>query len=408
MGGQVRRAAAALAVVALTAVTACAQPPVGDGSAGGSLRWASTAPRPVAPATEPPDPGASRVARLQGPGGQAKGPVRVVMAGDVLLHNGLWEVAAADAARGGQPVGSLDFRPLLAGLRPLVSGADLAVCHLETPLARPSGPFRNYPLFSAPPQVVPALAATGFDACTTASNHSVDQGYDGLRRTLHALDLTGMRHVGTARSRSEQHRPTIVDVEGVRVGLLSYTYGTNGMPVDADKPWSVNLIDPQQIRRDARRTKAAGADAVLVALHWGDEYRHEPSSYQWAVARAVTRSGDVDLVYGHHAHVVQPVRRVNGTWVAFGLGNLVAQQDPSITGVYEGLVPVFDLTVRPGGAVAVDYVGYRPVFVSRYGGASHPMRVYDIDSELRRARLPSGLLADMALARKRVADVVGP
>ncbi len=404
MAGHSRQAAA---LVALLVLSACAQPSVGIGSAGEPAPGVPSA----SPATTPwtvPTTGAPAGPGEAAPHDQARGPVRIVMAGDVLLHNGLWDVAAHDAVRRRGPSGSLDFRPLLAGLGPLVSGADLAVCHLETPLSRPGGPFRNYPLFNVPPQVVPALRATGFDACTTASNHSVDQGYDGLRRTLRVLDLAGLPHVGTARSRTEQRRPTIVDVEGVRVGLLSYTYGTNGMPVDADRPWSVNLIDPRQIRQDARRTKAAGADAVLVALHWGDEYRHAPSSYQWAVARAVTRSRDIDLVYGHHAHVVQPIRRVNGTWVAFGLGNLVAQQDPSITGVYEGIVPVFDLQVRPGGAVDVDYAGYRPTFISRYGGASDPMRVYDIGAELRRRRLRPGLLADMARARERVAEVVGP
>ena len=332
--------------------------------------------------------------------------VRVVMAGDVLLHNGLWAVAANDARKAGHP-GALDFAPMFAPVRRLVSSADLAVCHLETPVGLPAGPFSNFPLFEVPPQVVDGLRETGFDVCTTASNHSVDQGFDGLRRTLDVLDRAGLGHVGTARSRDEQRATPLLDIKGLRVALLSYTYATNGMPVDGDKPWSVNLIDPARIRADARRAKAAGADAVLVALHWGNEYQHEPSVLQWQTAEQVTRSPHVDLVFGHHAHVVQPVRKVNGTWVAFGLGNFVAQQDPADPATYEGIVARFDIVLRAG-EVSVRYAGYRPTYISRYDGADPAMRVIDTDVALARSRTPTWLRQQLAASRARVVAVAGP
>jgi hypothetical protein len=334
--------------------------------------------------------------------------VRVVMAGDVLLHNGLWDVARHDARKAGRPPGSTDFGPMFRPVRPLLSGADLAICHLETPLGRTRGPFHDYPLFEVPPQVVDGLGAAGFDVCSTASNHSLDQGHEGLRRTLRALDARGMPHVGTARSPDERGTTTILDVKGVRVAVLSHTYGTNGIPVPPSKPWSVNLIEPARIREDARRAKAAGADAVLVALHWGTEYQHEPTDDQRRIARQVTRSPDVDLVYGHHAHVVQPVRKINGTWVAFGLGNFVAQQDPAITGVYDGAVAQFDIARRAPGTVSVRYAGYRPTYISRYESADPAMRVLDIDRALERGHRPASLRREMVDARRRVSEVMGP
>lgn len=331
--------------------------------------------------------------------------VHVVLAGDVLLHNGLWATAANDARKDGRPAGVLDFGPLFGPVHRLVAGADLAVCHLETPLAPPGGPFSGYPLFAVPPRIAGGLRQAGFDVCTTASNHSLDQGQSGVRHTLRALDRQGIAHTGTARTPTEQRRPELVEVQGILVAVLSYTYGTNGLVATPGTEWSVNLADPARIRADARRAKERGADVVLVALHWGNEYRHEPSAAQLELARAVTRSRHVDLVYGHHAHVVQPVRRINGTWVIFGLGNLVAQQDPAIVGVYEGIVAQVDLVRRPSGRVAARYVGYRPTYISRFSSSDPATRVIDIERALRRGTFPA-LRGELVAARDRIAAIM--
>ena len=269
--------------------------------------------------------------------------VTVALTGDVLIHDNVWASARASAGQRG-----FDFRPMLADLRPRISGADLALCHLETPLAPAGGPFSSYPLFSAPPQVAGALRWAGYDGCSTASNHSVDQGFGGVARTLDALDASGLAHTGTARTRAEASRVVLLRRDGLSIGWVAATYGTNGMPVDADKPWSVNLIDVPEILRDARRARAAGADAVVVSLHWGEEYAHQPSAFQLDVADRLTRSGVVTLVAGHHAHVVQPIRRVNGTWVVFGLGNLLAGQGTTAPGVNDGMVVEVTLRQRSG------------------------------------------------------------
>ena len=145
----------------------------------------------------------------------------MVGSGDVLLHDALWTLAQHDAADEGRA--GYDFAPLFASVKPVVAGADLAICHMETPLGPPDGPFSNYPIFTVPPQVAPALADLGYDSCSTASNHSLDQGEAGVVRTLDALDAAGIRHAGTARSADEAASPTLLPANGVVVAHLSYT-----------------------------------------------------------------------------------------------------------------------------------------------------------------------------------------
>jgi poly-gamma-glutamate synthesis protein (capsule biosynthesis protein) len=218
---------------------------------------------------------------------------------------------------------------------------------------------------------VPALRWAGYDACSTGSNHSLDQGHGGLVRTLRVLDRVGLEHTGTNRTAAERRQPVIFDVAGIRIGWLTYTWGTNGLPVDPDKPWSVNLIDPDRIVRDAHRAKGKGADVVLVGLHWGDEYRNAPSEYQLDLADRLTRTADIGLVYGHHAHVTQPARRIRGTWVIFGLGNLLADQATVAPGVDRGMIALVRLTRTASGTVLVTRVRSVPTVIDTSG----PIRV---------------------------------
>ena len=160
--------------------------------------------------------------------------ISIVSSGDILLHERLWAQAKADGTDG-----NLDFYPQLADLEPVISSADLALCHLETPLAEPGVDYQGYPTFNVPPQITDAIIKLGFDVCGTASNHSLDQGFAGLKRTIATLDAAGIPHTGTAVSQDAASRPLIMDVKTengiVKVGILSYTYGFNGFERDADK-----------------------------------------------------------------------------------------------------------------------------------------------------------------------------
>ena len=143
----------------------------------------------------------------------------LVATGDVLLHLPVVEQAERDARRTGN--GKIDFAPMMAGVKPYVSAADLGICHMETPLGNPAGPFHGYPSFNGPPQVVPALKDAGYDLCSTASNHTFDQGAGGVKRTLNALDAADIKHAGSSRTPAESRRITQVKANGVRVAFLS-------------------------------------------------------------------------------------------------------------------------------------------------------------------------------------------
>lgn len=256
----------------------------------------------------------------------------VLGAGDILVHPEIWQQARADGT------GGFDFRPLFAGVKGAVSAADLAICHLETPLAAADGPFLGFPTFSAPPQVLDGVKAAGFDACSTASNHSLDHGAAGVTRTLQALDRAGLAHTGTYRNAAAAATPTLYRVRGVTVAHLSYTAHFNGIRPPPGKAWLANRIDPDAIRAMARQARRAGAQIVLLSLHWGTEYRHEPDAAQLDWARQLIGADEIDAILGHHAHVVQPFERVDGEWVVYGMGNQLARHAQPLDANREGVM----------------------------------------------------------------------
>jgi poly-gamma-glutamate synthesis protein (capsule biosynthesis protein) len=246
-----------------------------------------------------------------------------VATGDVLVHQDRALTTGASTGDGGY-----DFTDVFAGVAPVIGAADLAICHLETPVAPPGGPYSGYPSFVVQPEIVGALAGAGYDACSTASNHALDDGFDGLVRTRDALEAAGIAVTGTYRTAEEARRPTIVDVEGVRVGHVAGTFSTNGVPLPAGREWSVDVPavpDVDGMLAGARRAREAGAEVVVASLHCCREYEHDPTDEQVQAVRSLLASADVDLVLGHHAHVVQPFERIDGEWVAYGLGNHLAE-----------------------------------------------------------------------------------
>jgi len=300
--------------------------------------------------------------------------VSLVMGGDLLWHDTVWQSAARDARDGA----AYDFDPMFADVRPLIEDADLALCHSEVPFAAPGGPLQSYPVFAAPPEIAPWIASMGWDACTTASNHALDQGFDGLVRTASLLEENGVAHVGTFRTAQERREPVVLTTaEGVRVGLVAGTYGLNGFPLPEGREWSVSMLDVPDLLRQARAARAAGADIVVVHLHAGWEYDELPNAEQVAAVERLTRSPDVDLVLGEHAHTVQPITRVNGTWVVYGMGNLVAQQELSRPETYRGILVRFAFVEQPDGSFEVRRAAYVPVGWNHV--STGPIRVRRLD-----------------------------
>lgn len=240
----------------------------------------------------------------------------VALTGDLLLHEGLWEQAAVDGG------GELDFGPMLAAQEEYVAPADLAICHQETPLAEPDGPYFGFPAFNVPPQIADAVVDLGYDACTTASNHTLDAGTAGLNRTLDTLDKAGLEHTGSYRTPEEAAEPLIVDTGEARIAVITGTYALNGIVPEFG--WQVDQLDPAGMIAKARMARDAGADVVLAAVHAGDEYADYANAQQQEIAHALVDSGEFDLIYGHHSHSVVPIEKYNGVWIVYGLGNTIA------------------------------------------------------------------------------------
>jgi poly-gamma-glutamate synthesis protein (capsule biosynthesis protein) len=286
--------------------------------------------------------------------------VTIAVSGDLLIHT---PVAARALVNGGGR--RYRFGPMLARISPLIRRADLALCHLEHPIGR--GPPTGYPRFRAPAALAGAIRAAGYDVCSTASNHTLDYGQSGIDATLRSLDRAGVRHTGSG-SRPPADRPALLSTCGVTVGFVAATESTNG--IARPFPWSVALADPGAILAAARRARRAGAQAVIVNLHWGAEYRHAPTPSQWKLARLLTASPAVTAVVGQHAHVVQPIRFLNGKPVVFGEGNLLSNQSGASE---DGLIALLDLAVGPLRARTLR-VRYLPTHVRRPDYAVVPAR----------------------------------
>jgi poly-gamma-glutamate synthesis protein (capsule biosynthesis protein) len=312
--------------------------------------------------TAPPDPTPAAEQLVAAPSGPLVGAppcpgiscITIAITGDVLLHPQLIDQARRDGG------GVLDFYPMLAGQQPYIQSADIGICHLETPLAPSSGPFSNYPSFSVPPQVLPALLQTGYDACSTASNHTFDQGTEGLDRTLDDLDAAGLLHDGSYRTEADSERPVIINTTSGRVGFISVAYDWNGQTLD--EPWQANAIDTAAIMAKAKAAKGAGADLVVVAMHAGEEYQATPNAEQKNAAKTLLADPDIDLVYGHHAHVVQPMEKINGKWAIYGLGNNIAAQGTEITGTRDGLLVRVQFSKDESGAWTTSDVAWVPSY----------------------------------------------
>ena len=338
----------------------------------------------------------NRSERAEAGAGKGSPPDRItlVATGDVLLHERLWTTAKRDGDGG-----AWDFAPLMSSVKPLVQQADLAIAHLETPLAPLGGPYHGYPLFQGPQQIAPALKQTGYDVCTTASNHSFDGGAAGVDRTLNTLEKAGLRHAGTARSRSEAETPTIVDVKGVKIASLSYTFGFNGLPYPNGQTWRAGKLDAATISRKAKEARDRGAEIVVVSCHWGTEYSAKVNDQQRELAPQLLADSNIDLVIGHHAHVVQPMEQHNGKWVAYGLGNLVAaHREPNSTKA-EGLLVRFTFT-RDGDRWTTEQAEYAPLLMTD----ALPVRVLDVRREL--AKATGSKRSRLELAERRTTETV--
>ncbi len=247
--------------------------------------------------------------------------VSLTFTGDIMQH--LPQIEAVE-----RKGGTYDYAPCFVNIAPYLQQSDIAIGNLE--LTFGGTPYRGYPCFSAPDTLVYALQRAGFTTLTTANNHSCDRQTAGIRRTISVLERAGMPFTGTFRTPEERDSltPRIIEKNGIRFGILAYTYGTNGIPFA--KPVVVNLIDTVQILADLEKARRL-TDGVIVAMHWGIEYQDAPSAEQRRLADFLLAHG-ATLVVGNHPHVIQPLRTVRDSLgrlrqlCIYSMGNFISAQ----------------------------------------------------------------------------------
>jgi poly-gamma-glutamate synthesis protein (capsule biosynthesis protein) len=295
--------------------------------------------------------------------------------GDIMCHRAQYEDALAKG--GGK---AYDFSYMFRHIAPYISAADYAIGNLETTIAPPGGKPSDYPLFAAPKSFAEAIKNAGFDFATTANNHSLDRGKAGLAHTLEALDELGVGHAGTYASEADSQDIAIARVNGISFALLSYTYGTNGIPAPASMPWSVNMADDAKIAGDIARAKALGPDFIIVMPHMGAEYETAPRQIFKDKIHRMLQAG-ADIVLAAHPHVLQPVEFVaiaepggatRNCFVAYSLGNFVSSQRTAPRDY--GMIATLNFSKADGEKATLDSVELMPTWV-RF---TKPNGAYDI------------------------------
>lgn len=305
--------------------------------------------------------------------------ISMLVNGDLLFHPNLWKhfAGANTAATDGT---AFDFTPLFETMKPYIQASDIAVCEFETPIAKRGGPYTGYPVFNVPPEVADAVASVGYTACTHATNHSWDQGADGIARLWDTLASKGIAQTGSYKTEEDSTKPLVIDspTGGGKLGLVTGTVSLNGMTADHD--WQVDRLreagDPQHqsdIDRAVAKAKAAreqGADVVAMAMHSVQEYIDYADSWQVSEAHELADTGAFDVIYGAGCHCAQPIENYNGTWIIYGLGNTVTVSAPASRIVNnQGVTARIQFAGRKGvaGAWRVSRIDWVPTANMRQG-----------------------------------------
>ena len=266
--------------------------------------------------------------------------VSLVMVGDNLIHSSIYKDANRLAGGGAN---QYDFKPIIEYIKEKVQNYDLAYYNQETVLGGSALGVSDYPTFNSPQEAGDAMLDAGFNIVSLATNHTMDRGEKAVLASLeywkdHEDEALA---VGAYSSEEERNKVQIREKNGIKYAMLSYTYGTNGIPVPKGKdylvnvwPTNLNINDPnrdkeyqaykEQVKKDIEAVRDQ-VDVLLVAMHWGVEYTHNPTEYEKDSAKFLAENG-VNIVIGAHPHVIQPVEWIDDTLVIYSLGNFVSAQ----------------------------------------------------------------------------------
>ncbi|MCL2793263.1 MAG: CapA family protein [Spirochaetaceae bacterium] len=292
----------------------------------------------------------------------------LVAAGDNLFHHTMIRPSP----------GGFNFTSYYAHIRLLIEYADIAFINQETLLAGKEFGFSGFPLFNTPQEAGIALIEAGFNVISHANNHVMDMGERAVFTTMDFWD----RHpevtvLGIHRSQEMRDKPVVIEKNGIRIGFLAYTFSTNGIPVPRNRPYLVSMINTDVMAREINALRPL-CDFLVVSMHWGDEYRFTPNAQQRQLADFLAEH-NVDLILGHHPHVLQPMEflpRADGGKMlcVFSLGNFISAQIPNYT-LLGGLL--YLEVQKKDGCVSIEKAGIIPV-VTHYEQGSTNFRVYPL------------------------------
>lgn len=363
----------AVALILALGLAAC----TGQKDGGGPMSTSSAAGE-SAPASQGGMPRSSPTSTLTGTGTRsghaAPFSVTIAASGDVLAHAAVTRDAQEYAGGRGY-----DFRPMFAAVSPLISGADLALCHMETPISQTDTHLTvgGQLVFNTPHEMLDGVKSAGYDGCDFASNHTWDQGLDGLKSTTAAFTDAGLGYAGPNPDPQQPEAVARFDVHGITVAHLAYTYtilnrGGPSTETPPGAPWLGAAMWPiQKAAGIVAAARQAGADVVVVSLHWGQEYLSTPTKDQTALAKALLDSPDIDLILGTHVHVVQPCQTLNDKLVFYGLGNSLSNQSSQVDSnlkpqTQDGMIATVTVSRDATGKVT-DSATYQPTSVDLNG-----------------------------------------
>lgn len=303
--------------------------------------------------------------------------ITVQFAGDVFLHRG--PIEAARVVGGND---EFDFRPFLTHIRPFIDG-DLAIANMETPVdvLGDNRDITTFPLFNAPFEILEALQYAGFHHLNTSNNHSFDRHFGGLVATVNNIERVGLGQTGMYIDAGARNVPTIFDVNGIKVGMISYTDSVNGLEFfvsDEQREFAVRrfrshtLDDVPSMIESVNWLREHGAEVVIMSLHWGAEYVDHPTQMQELIARALI-DGGADIIMGKHSHTPQPVAwhyREDGTrgFIMYSLGNFLADQtrlSPPDNRTQFGMLVTVEITRDNSGKIKLTHADVLPTLCMR-------------------------------------------
>lgn len=290
--------------------------------------------------------------------------IKIAAVGDILMIGKLIQAAKCSNED------RYDFNPMFEHVRPYLQEADLTIGNLEIPLAGRENHYTHkntktgFTMFNCPDELASTLKASGFDVLCTANNHALDRGYAGLQRTLEILDQHGIAHTGTYTSAEDAANPLILHVKGIKIGILAYSKSTNKLPIPKDKTWCIDLLDPAKIVNDIEHVKKQ-TDLLIVCPHFGQEYRHMPTTKQRKLVQLMLRHG-ADIILGSHPHVIQPMVITRQKQVAvYSLGNFVSTTLNRNPYTRNGMILHIEVTKQDCGAITMSGVTSIPTWILR-------------------------------------------